>query len=87
MGLFFIYLLGVLLSVVVMAWLKVNFEFFEEMVEECAPLVVFIILLWFISWPFIGTIFGIRKLWKTLIHKFEIQKSKKDLKENNDDNE
>jgi uncharacterized membrane protein YdbT with pleckstrin-like domain len=87
MGLFFIYLLGVLLSVVVMAWLKVNFEFFEEMVEECAPLVVFIILLWFISWPFIGTIFGSMKFWKILINKFETQKSKKDLKENNDDNE
>ena len=87
MGFVILYLLGLIVSIVVMAWLKVNNDFFEELIDECAPLAVVIVFFWFISWPFIGTIFGIRKLWKTLIHKFEIQKSKKDLKENNDDNE
>lgn len=81
MGFLIIYLIGLLVSIVAMAWLKVNSEFFEEMSEECAPLVVAIVLVWFISWPIIIVITGFIKFWKFLIHIFKKRKEMKVLKE------
>lgn len=83
MGLLIIYLIGVFVSVVVMAWLKVNSssEFFEDVFEQCPGLAVFMVLIWFLSWPVTIAIIVSIKTWKFLIHTFEKRKEMKDLKE------